>query len=233
MPKTTGRPWLDYMLSRVGYREGPNNDTEFGRHYGLNHEPWCAMCVSYCCEHAGTPLPVMQPGLKNGYAAVVYGIEYAKKNNLWIPSWKAQPGDAICYGWNGPNSTPDHMHTGLIVSSGPKGSLGHTVEGNRGDQIGRFTFTVGSDVVLGCIDLNRLLLGRQKIAVSGGKAPRVKPEAQPRRPQHPQHTGPGTDKRARDLSERINGKRIATHKRLYRRLRRQITRGLHRARHRK
>lgn len=229
---TTGRPWLDYMLDQVGYVEGPNNDTQAGRHYGLNHEPWCAMEVSYCCEKSGHPLPVMQPGMKNGYAAVVYGINFAKAHGLWTPSWKAQPGDAICYGWNGPSSTPEHMHTGLVVKSGPRGSLGHTVEGNRGDRLDRFTFTVGSDVVLGCIDLNRLLLGRPKITVAEPSSTK-RPVPQPAPRSHPHHTGPGDDKHARDLSERLRGKRIATHKRLYRRLRQRITRGLHRARHRR
>lgn len=225
---TASRPWLDYMLGEVGYHEGPNNDTKFGEHYHLNHEPWCATCVSFCCEKSGYPLPSMQSGMPNGYAAVVAGVQFAQAHGLWIPSWKAQPGDAICYGWNGPHSTPAEMHTGLIVKSGPKGSLGHTVEGNRGDQVERQTFTVGSDVVLGCIDFNRLLLGRPNIKVTSSKAKTLHPTPQPRHPDHPHNTGPGADKRARDLSERIDGKRIATHKRLYRRLRRLITKGLHR-----
>jgi len=90
------------------------------------------------------------------------------------------------------------MHTGFVVSSGPKGSTGHTVEGNRGDQVGRFTFTVGSDVVLGTIDLPRLLLGRPKIAVSKPQAAKT-PTPQPRNPAHPKHTGPTKA----DLKERI------------------------------
>jgi hypothetical protein len=85
------------------------------------------------------------------------------------------------------------MHTGFVVSSGPKGSTGHTVEGNRGDMVGRFTFTVGEDVVLGCIDLNRLLAGRPKVTVKPpkpkGDVP-LKPEPQPRPLEHPSHTGP-------------------------------------------
>lgn len=190
---TAHPPWLDKMLSQVGYHEGPNNDTKFGRYYGLNHEPWCAMSVSWSCDRSGHPLPVMQPGMKNGYAAVIDGINFAKAHHLWIPSWKAQPGDAICYGWAGPSSTPENMHTGLIVSSGPAGSTGHTVEGNRDDMVGRFTFTVGESVVLGCIDVNRLLLGRPQIKVRPPK-----PTPQPRHPAHPHNTGPNLGSHKQD-----------------------------------
>ena len=171
----------------IGYHEGPNNDTKFGKYYGLNHEPWCAMFVSWCYATSKPrhPLPAMQAGMSNGYAAVASGINWAKAHGLFIPSWHAQPGDAICYGWDGTSSSPENMHTGLVVSGGPRGSLGHTIEGNRGDQVGRFTFVVGSDVVLGCIDLNRLMNGRPKVQIAAPK-----PDPQPRPRAHPHHTGP-------------------------------------------
>ena len=35
------------------YREGENNDTIMGKWFGLNHQPWCAMYVSYCFNEAG------------------------------------------------------------------------------------------------------------------------------------------------------------------------------------
>lgn len=190
--------WLVEAEKDVGYREGKNNDNKFGRHYGLNHEPWCDLAVTRWCEKSGHPLPPMQPGMHTGAAAVSYSIAYAKAHGLWIPSWEAKPGDQICYGWDGPSSPPAHMHTGLVVSSGPKGSTGHTIEGNRGDQVGRFTFTVGSDVVLGCIDLNRLLGGRPKVTVKP-KPAAAKPDPQPRPPEHPSHTGPLSHKQQRKI----------------------------------
>ena len=36
-----------------GYTEGPNNDTIFGKRYGMNNQPWCAMFVSGCFDDAG------------------------------------------------------------------------------------------------------------------------------------------------------------------------------------
>jgi hypothetical protein len=42
---------LGYGLSFVGYHEGPNNDTKFGREQGANHEPWCASFASSILRH--------------------------------------------------------------------------------------------------------------------------------------------------------------------------------------
>jgi hypothetical protein len=220
-------PWLKLALSEVGYKEGAGNRNKFSADLGYPPEPWCDDFVADICKRSGHPLPSMSPGCRTGARAVYRSIGFAKSHNLWVPSWKAGPGFQICYGWAGPHSSPEQMHTGFVVKAGPKGSLGHTVEGNRGDQVERQTFTVGSDVILGTIDLPRLLLGRPQIKIHEPQPARpVTPEPQPRHPDHPHNTGPGADKTARDLSERIDGKRIATHKRLYRRLRRQITKGL-------
>ncbi|MDQ1697171.1 MAG: hypothetical protein QOJ03_2524 [Frankiaceae bacterium] len=182
--------WLVKALDQVGTKEGPNNVTKFGKHYGLNHNPWCAMFVSWACATTDHPIPSMQPGMPDGYASVWYGMQFAKANGLWQHSWNAKPGDAIVYGWDGPGSSPENMHTGFIVSSGPRGSIGHTCEGNRGDQVELQTFTVGQREVLGTIALTKLL-ARDTITVT------PKPDPQPRQLEHPEHTGPTA------LSERV------------------------------
>lgn len=178
-------PWLTRALKEVGYHEGPNNDNKYGKALGMNNVPWCDLFVTRMCQLSRHPLPSMQPGMKTGAASVWYSMRFAQQHGLWHPSWKAGPGWQIVYGWQGPGSPPAEMHTGLVISSGVKGATGHTVEGNRGDQVGRHTFTVGSSVVLGCIDLPKLLLGRERIKVTPPK-----PDPQPRNPAHPTHTGP-------------------------------------------
>jgi hypothetical protein len=112
-------------------------------------------------------------------------MEWAKANGYWRPSWKAEPGDAIVYGWEGPGSPSSEMHTGFIVSSGPKGSTGHTIEGNRADQVERQTFTVGEDIVLGTIAITKVLATKHAIV--------PKPIPQPRSPEHPHDSGPMRD----------------------------------------
>lgn len=195
MPKPA---WIIEAEKHVGFHEGPNNDNPFGKHYGLNHLPYCALCVSYCCEHSGHPLPSMQPGMPNGFAAVVYGMNWAKDHGFWRPSWKAVAGDAVVYGWNGPGSSPENMHVGFITDPGNgPGSTAHTIEGNRNDRVGRFTYTVGERVVLGTIALTEILKApKPKPAAK----PTVKPEPQPRHPKHPTNTGPtAKQKRVREL----------------------------------
>lgn len=179
--------WLTEAQRHLGFHEKPVNITPFGEHFGLQGEPWCAMFVSYCFEKSGHPLPSMQAGMKDGYAAVVYAMEYAQKHKCWRPSWEAEPGDVIVYGWNGPGSSPDEMHTGFIVSSGPAGTTGHTLEGNRGDQVESQTFTVGETVVLGTIDV-KSLLGLNVVAPVVD--PTLVPKPQPRSSDHPVDSGP-------------------------------------------
>lgn len=183
--------WIVEAKKHIGFHEGPNNSNPFGKHYGLDHEPWCAFFVSFCCQAVGKPLPSMQAGMPDGYAGVYWGMKWAQANGYWRPSWKAQPGDAIVYGWNGPSSSPEEMHTGFILSTGTVGSTGHTIEGNRGDQVEYQTFTVGSDVVLGTIAISKIL------AAPHNK--KHKPAPQPRHQQHPNNTGPGHPKTGQPL----------------------------------
>lgn len=175
--------WLTRALGGVGFHEKPVNVTKFGKYYKLDGQPWCATFVSWCFATTQRPLPSMQAGMPNGFAAAFAGMDYAKKHDAWRPSWEAEPGDLIIYGWDGPGSSWDRMHVGMVISSGPKGSTGRTVEGNRGDCVARHTFVVGERVVLGTIDVKKLL---------GIKA-KPDPIPQPRNPDHPQHTGPDDD----------------------------------------
>jgi hypothetical protein len=57
---------IELCKASVGYVEGKNNDTTFGKWYGLNNQPWCAMAVSKMYFDAGiikavrkATLPVM------------------------------------------------------------------------------------------------------------------------------------------------------------------------------
>lgn len=181
--------WLIEAESHLGFKEGPNNENPFGDHYRLPNQPWCALFVSFCCEKVGQPLPSMQSGMSDGYAGVWWGMQWAKANDFWRPSWKAEPGDAIVYGWEGPDSPASEMHTGFIVSTGAKGSTGHTIEGNRADQVERQTFTVGADVVLGTIAITKILAAKHPIM--------AKAIPQPRSAEHPADSGPA----ATDLNE--------------------------------
>lgn len=49
----TAEAMIKIAKSQIGYKEGANNDTIFGRLYGLNHQPWCAMFITWCRGPAG------------------------------------------------------------------------------------------------------------------------------------------------------------------------------------
>jgi len=44
---------VQLAASQIGYREGADNDTAFGVWYPMNHQPWCAMFVSWAARQAG------------------------------------------------------------------------------------------------------------------------------------------------------------------------------------
>ena len=44
---------MELCKASLDYTEGPNNDTTFGKWYGLNNQPWCAMSASKMYFDAG------------------------------------------------------------------------------------------------------------------------------------------------------------------------------------
>lgn len=51
---------VDIAKSQVGYTEiGKKNDNMYGKWYGLNFNPWCAMFVSWCFDQAGSVLSLI------------------------------------------------------------------------------------------------------------------------------------------------------------------------------
>jgi hypothetical protein len=52
----------------LDYVEGENNDTKYGKWYGLNFNPWCAMFVSWVFNKAGEIDRIKASGAK-GFAS--------------------------------------------------------------------------------------------------------------------------------------------------------------------
>ena len=46
---------IDVALSQIGYTEGPNESTKYGRWYGIPNGYWCDMFASWCAMTAGIP----------------------------------------------------------------------------------------------------------------------------------------------------------------------------------
>jgi hypothetical protein len=98
---------------QLGYTESPpgTNGNMYGAWYGMNYEPWCAIFVSWCFEHAGG-----SPSFERGryYAYVPYIVNDAR-DRLFGLSVTTSPaaGDLVCYDWQR-DGTFDHI--GLFES---------------------------------------------------------------------------------------------------------------------
>ena len=171
--------------SQVGYREGRNNDSRFGRWYGANHQPWCASFVSWAFDAAGQPLPPIQ-GPK-GFARVGLGFRWglANKRLAAVP----RPGDIFLIS-HGDSSG----HTGIVTAVNPDGTIS-TLEGNtnpagspNGDGVYRRTRTIASINagflrVVGTIATDEQWRGgRDFERLGGGKRRRAKSKRKRRKP---------------------------------------------------
>jgi hypothetical protein len=127
VPKSTVRERaLDGARSWVGYTESPagSNNTEFGRWYGLNHNPYCAMAVTYWFEVEAGGSPSFARGSRYAYVPYIVSDAAQARNGLTITS-DPQPGDAVAFDfeWDG---TFDHVG---LFSHGSRSSF-TTIEAN-------------------------------------------------------------------------------------------------------
>ena len=122
---------LAEAVKHLGAKESParSNRTEFGKWFGVDGCPWCAIFVSYCfVEGAGYTICQGQKG------AGVYGkgCTYVPTTEAWLRAtgmWKGRttplPGDIAIFNWDG--GVPDHI--GIVEEYLGNGSF-HAIEGN-------------------------------------------------------------------------------------------------------
>lgn len=119
------------------YTEGPNNDTVFGKWYGLNHQPWCAMFVSKCFDEAGAA-NLVAASTKKGFAGCDAGYAWFAKNKQIVPVEQAQAGDIVFFNFDANAQTAEHV--GIVVSNDTVKKILTTYEGNTSGE----THTGGS-----------------------------------------------------------------------------------------
>jgi len=118
-------------LSQVGYKEGPNNQSKYGAWYGMDHQSWCAMFVSwvFSCERALGAIAVGS----HGYAYCPALLAWAKERHLLKSIRNITPGDILLFCWDD-SGVPEH--TGVATSSyDPQSHMILTVEGNTGGNV--------------------------------------------------------------------------------------------------
>lgn len=104
------------------YKEGPNNQTLFGKWYGLDNNPWCMMFVAWC----------MNAGKAKDLVLKTAGCEameaWAKKKKMTVPVKDIQAGDILLFDFKKEGKA---VHVGFAL--GPVNANTHlidTVEGN-------------------------------------------------------------------------------------------------------
>ena len=115
---------LFYAKQELKYEEGTNNDTKFGKWYGLNKQPWCAMFVSWVFYKAGLSKKIAASNAK-GFASCDAGLKWFAAKDKLVPIGQAEPGDIAFFQFD-TDAQPDHV--GIVV----KNRSGHLycIEGN-------------------------------------------------------------------------------------------------------
>ncbi len=111
----------------VGYTEGPNNDTKFGKWFGLNYQPWCAMAVSKIFHEAGKIGAVAPKTKPKGFASCDEWLKHLSKNGQLVPIGEAKRGDLVFFQFD-KDAEPDHV--GIVRGNSKKLRLLNVWEGN-------------------------------------------------------------------------------------------------------
>lgn len=125
---------VDIAKSQLNYKETGNNDTMYGKWFGLNNQPWCAMFVSWCYDQAGLVSKVAAQ-TKKGFASCDVGLKWFTNKNKIVPVGQAQAGDIVFFQFD---KDPQADHVGICSSNDGKGFLmvyeGNTSADAKGSQ---------------------------------------------------------------------------------------------------
>jgi hypothetical protein len=111
----------------AAYKEGKNNANIFGKHYGINHIPWCAEFVSYCFDINGLGKLVAAQS-KKGFISCSAGVAWFKKNKRLVKPANAQPGDIAFMNFHGSKTAADHVE--IVIRNDKKAKLLYCIGGN-------------------------------------------------------------------------------------------------------
>lgn len=109
----------------LGYVEKENNDTIFGKRFGMNHQPWCDMSV--CCIGED----VKARDIVGWFAYTPSHANWFKARKQWGTTPKV--GAIVFFQWPGMGRI---AHVGIVEAIRPDGSI-VTLEGNTDAAGGR------------------------------------------------------------------------------------------------
>ena len=112
--------------SEIGYKEGPNNQSKFGAWYGMNHQPWCAMFLSWVLDQAGHGINISG---NKGFAYCPTGRKWFQLQGLLYD--EPQVGDIAFFDWYPGTTKSGAWHVGIVKAVHTDGTI-VTIEGNTG-----------------------------------------------------------------------------------------------------
>lgn len=120
----------------IGYHEGPNNSTPYGRWYASKagsqyfaNAPWCDMATSFWADQVG--------------AADIFGFfAYTPSHAQWFInrgqwSWTPVRGGVAFWDWSGSNAIGAIDHVSALIES-VDGGQAVTIDGNYADRVARW-----------------------------------------------------------------------------------------------
>lgn len=117
---------------QIGTTEVPVNKTKYGKWYGLDGQPWCAMFVSWVFAQASATSLINQS--PKGFAGCESFEAWAKKNKMNVPVEQVEPGDILLFDFNKEGKS---IHVGIAINYNKNTHLIDTIEGNTsGDATG-------------------------------------------------------------------------------------------------
>jgi len=118
---------VEIAKAEIGYtEEGSNNDNKYGKWYGLNNNPWCAMFVSWCFDKAGLSNKIAAQNDK-GFASCDAGLKWFTDKNKIIPIGQAKAGDIVFFQFD-TDAQPDHV--GIVKWNNTALKYLQVIEGN-------------------------------------------------------------------------------------------------------
>jgi hypothetical protein len=107
----TRSAFLNAARAEVGYREGPRNANKYGKWYGMDGQPYCAMGLSWVAAQVGA---AGQIGGRWAYCP--YWAAWWREHGQW--STTPQPGAIVFFDWSGQRRAGREAHVGTVVSVG-------------------------------------------------------------------------------------------------------------------
>lgn len=111
----------------IGYKEGANNNTKYGKAYGLNYNPWCMMFVWWCANQVGIGSSIIPKT-----ASCPIACKWFKDRGQIIKNSEVKKGDIVFFTWDNSNNAD---HVGIVEKV--EGNIFTTIEGNKNDAVGR------------------------------------------------------------------------------------------------